>query len=83
MPQRPYNPIVLAEMMRAAQAERPDADWHELEQDLRAQWERVPRRVEWSHVRDAAASYYRFGRGIPDVAPVVALGSGPLQRTLT
>ena len=82
MSQRPYNPVVLAEMTRAAQTERPDADWHELEPVLRAQWQQAPRAVDWEQVRDVAASHYRLGRGIPDVAPVVAVGSTPIARTV-
>ena len=79
MSQRPYNPVVLAEMTRAIQMGRPDADWHELEPLLRATWQQVPRVLDWEHVRDAAAAHYRLGRGIPDAAPVVAIGTGPLQ----
>jgi len=79
MPQRPYNPVVLAEMTRAVQAERPDADWHELEPLLRAAWEQVPRMSDWEHVRDIAAAHYRFGRGIPDAAPVVSIGAAPAR----
>lgn len=71
----PYNPVTLAEMTRAAQADRPDADWHELEPMLRAQWDQAPRAVDWEDVRDVAASHYRLMRGLPDVAPVVAFGT--------
>lgn len=80
MSQRPYNPVVLAEMTRAVQAEHPDADWHELEPVLRAQWEHVPRIADWEHVRDVAASHYRLGHGIPDVAPVVTIGIEHVRR---
>ncbi|ATD67331.1 hypothetical protein CNR27_07680 [Luteimonas chenhongjianii] len=82
MSQRPYNPMVLAEMTRAVQAERPDADWHELEPLLRAAWERVPRMSDWEHVRDIAAAHYRLGLGIPDAAPVVTIGAGSLPGAL-
>lgn len=82
MSQRPYNPVVLAEMTRAVHAEQPDADWHELEPVLRAQWEQVPRIVDWEHVRDVAASHYRLSHGMPDVAPVVTIGTGHLRRSV-
>lgn len=76
MSQQPYNPVFIAEMTRAAHADRPDADWHELEPMLRAQWTQVERPLDWNAVRDAAAAHYRLMRGLPDVAPVVAIGAG-------
>lgn len=74
MSQHPYNPVFLAEMMRAAHADRPDADWHELEPLLRAQWEQVQRPVDWSTARESAASHFRRMRGMPDGAPVLTIG---------
>ncbi|MDR7192675.1 hypothetical protein [Luteimonas terrae] len=71
MSQLPYNPVVLAEMTRAAHADRPGADWHELEPVLRAQWERIPRAVEWDQARPEAAAHFRTMCGLPDAAPVV------------
>lgn len=67
------NPLVLAEMTLAAHADRPDADWHELEPVLRAQWEQIPRAIDWDTARAAAASHFRTMRGLPDAAPVVGL----------
>ena len=72
MSQRPHNPVILAEMTRAAHADRPDADWHELEPYLRAQWEQVPRAATWDEARATAASHFRLMRGLPEVAPVLA-----------
>lgn len=73
----PYNPVVLAEMTRAVHADRPDADWHELEPVLRAQWESIPRAIDWDTARAAAASHFRTMRGLPDAAPVV--GPSPAE----
>lgn len=72
----PHNPMVLAEMTRAVQSDQPDADWHELEPILRAQWQQVPRAIDWDVARATAASHFRMLRGLPDAAPVV--GPGPL-----
>ncbi|MFL6585722.1 MAG: hypothetical protein ACJ8GV_02410 [Luteimonas sp.] len=83
MSQLSYNPVVLAEMTRAVQAEQPDADWHELEPVLRAQWEQVPRGIGWDAAREDAAAHFRTMRGLPDAAPVVGIcrsgagGNGP------
>jgi len=74
MSQPNHNPVILAEMTRAAHADRPDADWHELEPLLRAQWEQVSRSVDWDVARATAASHFRLMRGLPDVAPVLAPG---------
>ncbi|MCD9097021.1 hypothetical protein LU699_15245 [Luteimonas fraxinea] len=73
MSQLAYNPVVLAEMTRAVHADRPDADWHELEPVLRAQWEQMPRAIAWDTAREAAAAHFRSMRGLPDAAPVVGL----------
>lgn len=73
MPQLSHNPLVLAELTRAVHADRPDADWHELEPVLRAQWEQVPRAIDWDIARAMAASHFRSMRGLPDAAPVVGL----------
>ncbi|MDR6992497.1 hypothetical protein [Luteimonas sp. 3794] len=80
MSQSPYNPVILAEMTRAARADSPDADWHELEPLLRAQWERIPRTVAWEMARPEAASHFRTMCGLPDAAPVVGLGSSAARR---
>ncbi|MET0329362.1 MAG: hypothetical protein ABW163_11430 [Luteimonas sp.] len=77
MSQPPYNPVVLAEMTRAVHADQPDADWHELEPVLRAQWEQVPRAIDWDVARTTAASHFRTMRGQPDAAPVV--GPAPVD----
>ncbi|MET0329274.1 MAG: hypothetical protein ABW163_10960 [Luteimonas sp.] len=74
MPQPTYNPVILAEMTRAAHADRPDADWHELEPMLRTQWEQVRRPVDWATARLTAATHFRLLRGLPDGAPVIAVG---------
>jgi len=72
MPSPSYNPVTLAEMTRAAHADRPDADWHELEPLLRAQWEQASRAVDWNTVREVATAHYRLLRGLPDAARVIA-----------
>jgi len=66
-----YNPVVLAEMIRAVHADRPDADWHELEPVLRAQWQQIPSASDWDVARATAASHFRTLLGLPDAAPVV------------
>jgi len=82
MSQRPYNPVILAEMTRAAHADRPDADWHELEPVLRAQWEQMPRGVEWDAARDEAAACFRLMHGLPDAAPIVTTAMASTRSTV-
>ena len=72
MPQPHFNAVLLAELVRALQAEHRDADWHELEPLLRAHWERFPRDVGWQDARDTAAACFRAALGVPDAAPVVS-----------
>ena len=79
MSQPAYNPVILAEMTRAVQAELPDADWHELEPVLRAQWERIPRTIEWDTARPSAAAHFRSMRGLPDAAPVLGFDVVDIQ----
>lgn len=56
-----HHHVILAEMTRAFRAGQPDADWHEVEPDMRAQWEHAPRGCAWSEVRGEAARHWRFG----------------------
>lgn len=57
--------VILAEMARAVRAGQPDADWHEVEPQLRALWEHAPRTSAWSEVRGEAARHWRFGESLP------------------
>lgn len=81
MSQPSHNPLILAEMTRAVHADRPDADWHEVEPLLRAQWEQIPRAIDWDTARATAASHFRTMRGLPDAAPVVGLAPTDTRST--
>ncbi|VXB71315.1 conserved hypothetical protein [Luteimonas sp. 9C] len=83
MPLPAYNPVILAEMTRAAHADLPDADWHELEPVLRAQWERMPRAIGWDTARPSAAAHFRSLRGLPDAAEVVGVDPAGARQELT